>query len=42
MIVADLIHFMFLQFLALLIIRYLQGKLNSNTTTAKTVAYIYH
>jgi hypothetical protein len=42
MIVADLVHFMFLQFLALLIVRYAQGKMNKNSTTAKTVAYVYH
>ena len=42
MIVADVVQELFALTLALLIVRYVQGKLNPESTTGKAIAYIYH
>lgn len=42
MLVADLIQFLFLYTLASLILRWVQGKMNSTSDTGKALAYLFH
>lgn len=42
MIAADVVQELFALTIALLIVRYLQGKLNPDSTWGKAIAYIYH